>query len=192
MKILQVFNSYLQSGGEEAAVEEIGAALQKHHEVDNYYGSTRDMLGSSWINRLQAPFRAIWNWEAFNKLTRLQREKKFDIWLVHNVFPGLSPAVYDVARLCGVPVVQYLHNYRFGCINGSLVNHGQPCVRCLNGSFLPAVRTRCWRDSHLACASMAISLYRLRAVGVLNQVTHWIAHCSRQAGSDLSRIPPRC
>jgi glycosyltransferase involved in cell wall biosynthesis len=175
MKILQVFNSYLQSAGEEAAVEEIGAALEKHHEVDNFYGSTREMLGSSWIDRLQAPFRAIWNWEAFNKLTRLQKEKKFDIWIVHNVFPGLSPAVYDVARLCSVPVVQYLHNYRFGCINGSLVNHGQPCVRCLTGSFLPAVRTRCWRDSRLACATMAISLYRLRAVGVLNQVTDWIA-----------------
>ncbi|HYY27800.1 MAG TPA: SLBB domain-containing protein [Chthoniobacterales bacterium] len=30
MKILQVFNSYLQFGGEEACVEEIGGALRRH------------------------------------------------------------------------------------------------------------------------------------------------------------------
>jgi glycosyltransferase involved in cell wall biosynthesis len=78
--------------------------------------------------------------------------------------------------------VQYIHNYRFGCINGSLVNHGEPCVRCLNGSFLPAVQTRCWRESRLACATMAISIHRLRAVGVLRQVVHWIAisHAQKQ------------
>ncbi|MBV8227650.1 MAG: glycosyltransferase family 4 protein [Verrucomicrobia bacterium] len=182
MKILQVFNSYLQFGGEEACVEEIGRALRRHHEVDDYYGSTEQMLGNTWLDRARAPLRAIWNWDAFDKLRRLQKERQFDIWVVHNVFPGLSPSVYDVARLCRVPVVQYLHNYRFGCINGFLVNHGQPCVRCLSGSFLPAVRTRCWRESRLACATMAISLSRLRAVGVLRQVAHWIAisHAQKQ------------
>ena len=118
MKILQVFNGYLQFGGEEAAVDEIGEALRRHHEVDAFYGSTRELLGHTWIDKVQAPFKAIWNWNAFEKLRRLQADRQFDIWLVHNVFPGLSPAVYDAAQLCGVPVVQYLHNYRFGCING--------------------------------------------------------------------------
>jgi glycosyltransferase involved in cell wall biosynthesis len=182
MKILQVFNSYLQLGGEQASVGEIGATLRRHHEVDGLYSSTRKLLGDGWIGKAQAPFKAIWNRDAFDKLRRLQRERQFDVWLVHNVFPGLSPAVYDAARLCNVPVVQYLHNYRFGCINGSLVNHGEPCVRCLNGNFLPAVQTRCWRESRIACATMAISLHRLRAVGVLRQVVQWIAisHAQKQ------------
>jgi glycosyltransferase involved in cell wall biosynthesis len=175
MKILQVFNSYLQVGGEEASVAEIGATLRRHHEVEGFIGSTRELLGTTWIDRTQAPVRAIWNWSAFDELRRLQARKQFDIWIVHNVFPGLSPAVYDAARFSGVPVVQYLHNYRFGCINGSLINHGRPCTRCLNGSFLPAVQTRCWRESRIACATLAISLYRLRAVGVYQQVAHWIA-----------------
>ena len=175
MKILQVFNSYLQFGGEEAAVDDIGEALRRHHEVDDFYGSSSEMLGRTWIDKVQAPFKAIWNWNAFEKLRRLQADRQFDVWLVHNVFPGLSPAVYDAARLSGVPIVQYLHNYRFGCVNGFLLNHGEPCVRCLNGNFLPAVRTRCWRESRLACATMAISLSRLRGVGVFSQVAHWIA-----------------
>jgi glycosyltransferase involved in cell wall biosynthesis len=175
VKVLQVFNSYLQSGGEQAAVEEIGEALGRHHNVYNFYGSTQELLGRTLIDNLQAPFRAIWNRDAFEKLRRLQAAEQFDIWLVHNVFPGLSPAVYDAARKSGVPVVQYLHNYRFGCINGSFLNRGEPCFRCLNGNFLPAVQTRCWRDNRVACATMAISVSRLRAVGVFGQVAHWIA-----------------
>ena len=175
MKILQLFSNYLEFGGEEASVEEIGDLLRRHHEVDGFCGSTRELLGKGWINKAQAPFKAIWNWDAFEKLQRVQTTRRFDLWLVHNVFPGLSPAVYDAARLSGVPVVQYLHNYRFGCINGFLLNHGEPCERCLNGNFLPAVQTCCWRESRLACGTMAASLYRLRAVGVFNQVAQWIA-----------------
>jgi len=175
MKILQIFNRYTQYGGEEASVEEIGRALRIHHEVHSCYGSTKEMVGETFVTRAQAPFKAIWNWNAFSKLRGLQAAEKFDVWLVHNVFPGLSPAVYDAARLSRVPVVQYLHNYRFGCVNGFLLNHGEPCVRCLSGSFLPAVQTRCWQESRIACAAMAISLSRLRAVGVFRQVAHWVS-----------------
>jgi glycosyltransferase involved in cell wall biosynthesis len=91
------------------------------------------------------------------------------------VFPGLSPAIYDAAHKTGAAVVQYLHNYRFGCINGFLLNHGKPCSRCQNGNFIPAVVTNCWRDSRAASAIMGISLGRLRASGVLQEVAHWIA-----------------
>jgi glycosyltransferase involved in cell wall biosynthesis len=175
MKILQVFNRYIQYGGEEASVEEIGRALRTGHEVQTFYSSTKEMLGEAFLSRAQAPFRVIWNRNAFAKLRELQAAERFDVWLVHNVFPGLSPSAYDAARLSGVCVVQYLHNYRFGCVNGFLFNHGEPCVRCLSGSFLPAVQTRCWQESRIACAAMAISLSRLRAIGVLRQVAHWVS-----------------
>jgi glycosyltransferase involved in cell wall biosynthesis len=175
MKILQVFNRYTQYGGEEACVEEIGRALRTHHDVDSFYGSTKEMLGETFLSKAEAPFRAIWNWKAFAQLCALQAAAKFDVWVVHNVFPGLSPAVYDAARVTRVPVVQYLHNYRFGCVNGFLLNHGEPCVRCLSGTFLPAVQSRCWQESRIACAAMAISLSRLRGVGVFRQVAHWVS-----------------
>jgi glycosyltransferase involved in cell wall biosynthesis len=175
MKVLQISSRYTEYGGEEASVEEIGRSLRTHHDVDAFYGSTKEMLGETFLSRAEAPFKAIWNWKAFAQLRALQAAAKFDVWLVHNVFPGLSPAVYDAARATRVPVVQYLHNYRFGCVNGLLLNHGEPCVRCLSGTFLPAVETRCWRESRIACAAMAISLSRLRAVGVFRQVAHWVS-----------------
>jgi len=175
MKILQVFNRYEHFGGEEACVQEMEAALRARHEVLTFYGSTKEFLGVGFVNKIQAPLKAIWNRNAFLTLRKLQAAEKFDIWLVHNVFPGLSPAVYDVARECCVPVIQYLHNYRFTCVNGLLLNHGELCFRCLNGNFLPAVQTRCWRESSVAGAVMGISLVRLRVVGVFHQVAHWIA-----------------
>jgi hypothetical protein len=73
MKILQVFNSYLQFGGEEAAVDEIGEALRRHDEVDDFCGSSGELLGRNWIDKVQAPFKAIWNLKAFEKLRRHHR-----------------------------------------------------------------------------------------------------------------------
>ena len=175
MKILQIFNRYEQFGGEEACVTEMESALREKHEVFTYYGSTREMLGTGLMNKVQAPLKAIWNPKAYAQLRSLQASEKYDAWLVHNVFPGLSPSVYDAARRSEVPVIQYLHNYRFTCVNGFLLNHGEPCQRCLSGNFLPAVATRCWHESRAACATMGLSLTRLRAAGVFNQVAHWIA-----------------
>lgn len=175
MKILQIFSRYQQFGGEECSVRDIAAALRSRHEVVTFSGSTGELLGKGFIDKIRAPLKAIWNRKIYSKLRETQAAQHFDLWLVHNVFPALSPAVYDAARVMDVPVVQYLHNYRFACVNGFLLNHGEPCFRCLNGNFLPAVQTRCWHESRIACATMGLSLVRLRTVGVLKQVAHWIA-----------------
>jgi len=175
MKILQIFNRYSYYGGEEGWVKTIANALRSHHHIQNLYGSTETMLGTTFFSKAVAPLKAIWNWDAFDKVIELQNVEKFDLWIVHNVFPGLSPAIYDAARKLDVPVLQYLHNYRFGCINGFLLNHGKPCTLCLSGSFLPAVQTRCWHESRVACATMGISMTCLRTAGVLQQVAHWVA-----------------
>jgi|SRR5271165_50084 len=175
MKILQIFSRYQQFGGEESSVRDIGKALGSRHKVETFFGSTGEMLGNGFFGKIRAPLKAIWNREVYKKLREIQAVQRFDLWLVHNVFPGLSPAVYDAARIMDVPVVQYLHNYRFACVNGFLLNHGEQCVRCLNGNFFPAVQTRCWHESRIACATMGVSLVRLRTVGVFKQVAHWIA-----------------
>jgi glycosyltransferase involved in cell wall biosynthesis len=175
MKILQIFSRYQQFGGEESSVKDIGDALRSRHKLEVFSGSTKEMMGKGLFGKIRAPMKAIWNRQVYKKLSEIQAVQRFDLWLVHNVFPGLSPAVYDAARVADVPVVQYLHNYRFACVNGFLLNHGEPCVRCLNGNFFPAVQTRCWHESRIAGATMGVSLVRLRTVGVFEQVAHWIA-----------------
>ena len=53
---------------------------------------------------------------------RIIEEFAPDIIHVHNLFPLLTPAVYDTYWDAGVPVVQTLHNYRIICA-GSFHQH---------------------------------------------------------------------
>ncbi|MBV8533849.1 MAG: glycosyltransferase family 4 protein [Verrucomicrobia bacterium] len=175
MRILQIFNRYTQVGGEELMVAQIGQSLRKFHEVDTFLGSTTELLGKSSGERLLGPAKAVHNWEAVRSLRSRQSEKKYDLWLVHNVFPGLSPSVYQTAQEQGVPVVQYLHNFRMSCANGFFLNHGEICTRCISGNFIPAFLTACWRDSRVASGLMAIVLARVRLMDVFGQVSRWIA-----------------
>jgi glycosyltransferase involved in cell wall biosynthesis len=108
-------------------------------------------------------------------LKRYQKIGKFDLWLIHNVFPAMSPSVYALAFKLGVPVVQYLHNYRMSCVNGFFLNHGENCTSCIHGNFTKAALTGCWHDSRLISGWMGAVMTRVRAMGVFTKVAAWIA-----------------
>jgi glycosyltransferase involved in cell wall biosynthesis len=180
MNILQIFNRYQQLGGEEIMVKHIGDCLRKQHKLDQFIGSTAEMLGNSFHQRLLAPLKAIHNRTAARSLRRRHQEERYNLWLVHNVFPGLSPSVYQVAQELDVPIVQYLHNFRMSCANGFFLNHGEICTRCISGNFTPAFLTACWRDSRIASGTMAIVLTRIRLMNVFGQISKWIATSNAQ------------
>jgi len=175
LRILQIFNRYIHYGGEEASVFRIGDALQEQHEVEYFFGSTREFLNQGFLSRLSAPLRAFHDPKVSQRLKRYQEVGNFDLWQIHNVIPGLSPSVYQTAFRLNIPVVHFLHNYRFGCVNGLFLNHGQPCRRCLGGNFWPAFQTACWRDSHLVSGWQALILLYLRRLRIFNRVDAWVA-----------------
>ena len=175
LRILQIFSRYVQIGGEENSVYRIGDALQADHDVEYFIGSTQELLGGDSLDRISAPFRAFANLPVRRRLLKYQSLGHFDLWLIHNVLPGLSPSVYSTAFSLGVPVVHYLHNYRMGCINGFFLNHGQPCERCLGGNFWPAFQTACWHDSRLISGWMGLITRRIRHLDVFSKVSAWIA-----------------
>jgi glycosyltransferase involved in cell wall biosynthesis len=174
-RILQIFNRYLEFGGEEAVVQRMTPVLRKVYDVEDFAGSTRDFLGNSLVSKLQAPFRAWYNPSVARQLRRAQRQKAFDFWQVHNVFPGLSPSVYFEAARLGIPVIHFLHNYRLGCVNGLFLNHGNPCHRCLDGNFWPSFFTGCWRDSRLISGWAGLILFSLRKYRLYEKMAGWIA-----------------
>jgi glycosyltransferase involved in cell wall biosynthesis len=180
MKILQIFNRYTQLGGEELMVGQIAKSLRKLHQVDTFLGSTTELLGESFPYRLLAPLKAVHNWQIAASLRSRQQNANYDLWLIHNVFPGLSPSVYKVAQERGVPIVHYLHNFRMSCANGFFLNHGEICTRCISGNFLPAFVTACWHDSRIVSGIMAIVLARVRSMNVFGQVSKWIATSDAQ------------
>jgi len=175
LRILQIFSRYIYFGGEEGSVFRIGDALQQNHDAEYFIGSTNDLLGGDVMDKIQAPFRAFYSLPVAQRLRRYQEVGNFDLWQVHNVLPGLSPSVYQIAFELKIPLVHYLHNYRMACTNGFFLNHGQPCERCLHGNFWPAFQTACWRDSHLISGMMGLILRRVRSIGTFQNTAAWIA-----------------
>jgi len=175
LRILQIFSRYLEYGGEEGSVYRIGDALQDHHDIDYFIGSTGDLLGAHPGASFLTPFRAWHNQAVARRLRRYQELGKFDLWQIHNVLPGLSPSVYQAAITLGVPIVHYLHNYRLSCTNGFFLNHGSPCERCLSGNFWPAFQTACWRNSRLISGFMGLILRKIRQDGLFTKIAAWIA-----------------
>lgn len=175
LRILQVFNRYLHFGGEEGSVFRIGDALQELYDVEYFFGSTADFFGKDLTSLTTAPWRAFYDRGVAARLRRYQEVGKFDCWLIHNIFPGLSPSVYLTGVSLEVPMIHYLHNYRFGCVNGSFLNHGHPCQRCLAGNFWPAFSTACWHNSRLISGWQALILLYLRRLDVRQLMSRWIA-----------------
>ena len=181
LRILQIFNRYLQYGGEEGSVFRIGDALQDTHDVEYFFGSTQELVGKNPFELLKVPLQTWHNFTTAQRLRRYQEVGQFDLWQIHNVFPGLSPSVYQAAFDLQVPIVHFLHNYRMSCTNGFFLNHGKPCERCIHGNFWPALQTACWRDSHLASGMTGLILRRFRSMGLFEKVSAWIAlsHASK-------------
>jgi hypothetical protein len=86
--ILQIFNRYLQYGGEEGSVYRIGDALQEIHDVEYFISSTAEMISSGALGSTTVPFKAVYNREIDIKLTQYQQTGNFDAWMIHNIFPS--------------------------------------------------------------------------------------------------------
>jgi glycosyltransferase involved in cell wall biosynthesis len=175
IKILQIFGRYLQYGGEEGSVYRIGDALMKNHQIEYYLKSSADLLDGGSLSKIKALPKVLHSIQSARDVRRMQEVEKFDIWQIHNVFPALSPSIYEEAFRLKVPTLHYLHNYRMGCINGFFLDHGKMCQRCMHGNFLHAVRAKCWQESRLACGWMGLVMQRVRALDVFHQITRWVA-----------------
>jgi len=191
-RILRIFGRYQQFGGEEAVAKRIHQELAGLMNADWFESSTGSLLGSSFSSRLAAPWKVIHNAAVVRSLRELHERNRYCAWEIHNVFPALSPGVYQAAFDLEIPVVHFLHNYRLSCVNGSFLNHGEPCERCIKGNFLPAVQTVCWRDSRLACGFMSMALTRVRRLKVFDTVSAWIALSQAQKALHLKMgLPDR-
>ncbi|MBJ7325768.1 MAG: glycosyltransferase, partial [Chthoniobacterales bacterium] len=178
---MQIYNRYLEYGGEQGSVGRIGDTMQEIADVEYFLTSSDQLLGRRRPDDMvKAAAFAFHNPQVIQRLKRYQKIGRFDVWLIHNVFPAMSPSVYALAFKLGIPVVQYLHNYRMSCVNGYFLNHGKPCTSCIHGNFTKAALTGCWHNSRLISGWMGAVMMRVRAMGVLNNVAAWIALSTTQ------------
>ncbi len=153
----------------------ISDALATEYDIGTFLASSGKAFFSGPLARGIAVAKAFSNWSLVKQLRHYQELAEYDYWLMHNVFPVMSPEVYRLAFDMEVPVIQYLHNYRMGCANGFFLNHGEPCQRCMHGNFFPALQTACWHESHLQSGIMGAIISRARGMDIFNRIHHWVA-----------------
>lgn len=175
VKILTIFNQYIYRGGEAEAVDAISESLSNIADV-----ARCDFLSADWTgpNAPHPVQQAIWmvrNPRSIEKLRRRQSQFGADVWLVHNVFPVGSAAVYREAHSFNVPIIQYIHNYRPFSVNGYLTAADRLALGGLSLNYWQEIRNGAWQNSILKTAWFAGVLWLTHFQGYWRKVKAWIA-----------------
>ncbi|WP_299707723.1 glycosyltransferase family 4 protein [uncultured Pontibacter sp.] len=193
MRILQVHNHYKISAGEDTVFYAEAALLESHgHTVDRFTLSNEDVNSIS--EKLGAALGVVYNTKSARMLKAKIKAFQPDIIHVHNFFPLISPAVFDVAHKLGVPIVMTLHNYRLICPSAYLHYNGRTHMENVHKTFpIQAILDKAYRNSMFQTASVVL------ATGVHKLLGTWQHKVDRfitltKGGSDLffnSSLKPR-
>ena len=175
MKIIQVFNRYLKPGGEEKSVARMADDLESGgHSVVRFWRESAEWQAANAPSRLRQLFLMRRNPEVLELLRQQQSAFRADVWLLHNVVPVVSLGVYRLAREIGVPVIQWLHNYRPVSPSGTLFA-GERLLA-------PEDRGVRWKESmagswngRIATSMLSLGFRRLSRNGDFDSVRAWVA-----------------
>jgi glycosyltransferase involved in cell wall biosynthesis len=162
MRILLVHNFYgssAPSGENSVVLNERDLLRTAGHEVAEYFTYSDAVRDRGLLPIVGAALFVPWNSAERTKIRRLVLKLEPDVMHVHNVFPLLSPAVFNAASHTRTAVVNTLHNYRTLCSAGSPARNGITCTLCLESrSVWPALWHGCYRNSRLATIPVAASV----------------------------------
>ena len=177
MNILICHNYYSIRAGEAQSVHYEKELLEKHgHKVVLYTRDNRDIEAMSRVRRLLLFFPTLFSRRTRTEIRKLIREHRPDVAHVHNIFPLISPSVYYALKKDKVPIIQVLHNYRFVCPNGLLLdNQKNICDKCTRGRMWPAVQGRCYRGSFWQSFALAFCLKVHGKLGSFRKIDLFLA-----------------
>lgn len=176
MRVLQVFNRYLERGGEEVSVERISNVLSQRHEVFHCYFDSRTWKQESGaVASAKQLTRMFHNPDAALRLRRHIEACRPDLVLVHNLFPVGSLTVLRVVAGLNVPVAHMVHNFRPYSVNGYLWAAGRLLPQGLKKNFLPEILVGAWQSSRLKTAAFAMVLWAAHALRVYGKIDGWLA-----------------
>lgn len=175
MKILQVFNQYLEPGGEEEWVNQLMRLGDEEFNIEDLRFHSGAWVGQGAPSRWSQA-RMLWsNPQARAILAKQVETKRPDALLFHNLIPVASLGMYDEAAKLGLPVLQYIHNFRPFSPSGTLWLKDKIQSQALHGNPWPEVLSRNWEKSFFKTLLLAIQQKRLVSSGSLDVVKRWIA-----------------
>lgn len=77
----------------------------------------------------------LFSFEAIVQVSKAHRKQKFEVFLIHNLFPNFGLCFFIYLKLLRIPYVLVLHNFRYRCISGAHELSGKPCFRCSKSRF---------------------------------------------------------
>jgi glycosyltransferase involved in cell wall biosynthesis len=181
MKILMVDKYYWVKGGVERYMFELKKVFESNgHEIipfsmknsqneespySKYFVENIDFNIESRIKRIVHGFkitgRVLYSFHAKRRLQQLLEKTKPDIAHIHMIDHQISPSILSVLKKRRIPVLQTIHNYKFGCPNGQMyIDHkNEICERCIDGKYYHAVLQRCHKDSLAASLLVTVESY---------------------------------
>lgn len=154
MKILFVHNQYKQYGGEDSVIKNEMAMLMLNNQGIDLFSVSNNRINVL-SKKIAAAISTTYSRKYRNLLFEKIKKFKPDIIHAHNLFPLLTPSIYDACVESKIPVVQTLHNYRIICPNALLMRNGYICELCISGSYYNAVLYRCYRNSIFGSLAVA-------------------------------------
>ncbi len=160
MKILQIFNYYQHTSGEDVYFNLLIKLLgRKGHKVNAYTKNSKD-IRDSLSGKAKIASDMFWNKQVSVELTDVIGKFKPRIAHFHNIYPLITPTAYLICKKFNIPIVQTIHNYRFMCPKAVLFRNGKICELCVHKRFpYPAIRYGCYHNSHLASIAFASSFF---------------------------------
>ena len=168
MKVVSVYNRYLNRGGEDEVFES-EAGLLRQHGIEVSLVTEQVRSPASFRDKAAAALRATWSAQWYKEFQSLLESQRPDLVHVHNLVPTISPSVLYACSRVHVPVVHTLHNYRLFCPTSTFFRDGHLCEDCLQGTLWQGVKHGCYRDSRLATAALATMLGVHRGLGTWNK-----------------------
>lgn len=168
-RLIQIFNRYLEPGGEEAWVNN----LEKSFALPTCYFESADWTGPNAPAFWSQALRMVYNPDALRRLGKFQRKQKAEAWIVQNAFPTGSAGIYREAKKSGIPVIQYVHNFRPFALS-YLQKTDLAILPNRTRMYLREAARGSWQDSRLKTAWFATVLSIAHALGWFEAVTTWI------------------
>lgn len=171
--ILIVHNYYQIPGGEDTVVENEKTLLETHgHNVFLYTRRNSELREMRKIGKLLLPITTVFNPRTYKDIKRIIVENKIDVVHVHNTLNLISPAVYYAARVCNVPVVQTVHNFRLVCPGATFYREGHICEDCLRQGLKCSIKHSCYRGSKVQTLACALTMTIHRTLGIYKKINY--------------------
>lgn len=168
LRVMVVHNSYgstAPSGENLSVAADVKWLRQLGVSVRTFERSSDSIPEMPLFRKASLPIRPVHAPAVLREFQLALSEFKPHLVHLHNPYPLISPRIIRVAKMCGVPVVHSIRNYRHICANGRLFRDGSPCYLCTETAFpWPAIQHKCYRSSRLQSIAMASAIYINRSL----------------------------